>query len=247
MSEKFNLVKTVRQLFTPQEILAPWIFDEKAVMLPNVREGLLKIADKIIENTVSNIDGLDVFDITLTGSSSGYFYRQNSDIDMRIEVHNTDCPFLSKDRKHLNMFLSALLLGSIYGQKYKFTFQKRLVDPKISCFQYDFTSIYSIKYNRWLIKPQQDLTSNLTEEEMIDYYQKKRSEILEDIEKLKQKYNGTKLGDALNEYYIDIILRATNLKDYFVFKLLNYEHILKPIGVDSILAYNKALTLSYEM
>ena len=247
MSEKFDLLKTVRQMLTPQEILAPWIFDENCIMLPDVREGLLKIADRIIENTVLGIDGLDVFDITLTGSSSGYFYRQNSDIDIRIEVHNKDCSFLSKDRKHLNMFLSALLFGSIYAQQYKFTFQGRFIDPKISCFQYDFTSIYSIKYNRWIIKPKKDLTSNLSEEEMIDYYEKKKSKILEDIEKLKQKYNGTRLGDALNEYYIDIILRATNLKDYFVFKLLNYEHILKPIGAESIAAYNKAFVLKSEM
>ncbi len=240
---KFDLQATVHRLLTPQKTLAPWIFDQNNVMFEDVRLALLKICNKVVAETVADVEGLEVKDICLTGSSAGYFYHDRSDIDLRIEVHNQSSKELAKDRKHLDLFLATQLNGLIY-QGYRFTFHKRLIDIKISSRQVDFTQLYSIKQNKWLIKPVQNFS--ISEQELIAYYQQRKSEILSHFEQIQKKYFGQDLGKALNDFYVATVMKSIAgkplEKDYLVFKLLNYEHILKPIGAASIRAYNQALS-----
>ncbi len=240
----FDLASTVQRLLTPQEILAPFVFDENGIMHEDVRQGLLKIADFVINKTIKNISGLRVTDVCLTGSCSGYLYHNNSDIDIRIVVKNEHCSALAKDKKHFDMFLAAQLNGFLIQTK-ELRYQKRVVDVKMSSENIDFLSLYSIKNNQWLIKPEKDL--KLTEDEIMEYYLKRKQEISEEFERIKQKYHGRELGKQINEFYIRTYERSIvgkpMVKDYFVFKLLHYERLLKPIGAESIRAYNEAFTL----
>lgn len=236
--EQFDLNQTICRLLTPQKVLAPWIFDQNEKMIESVRKRLLKIGETLALQTASKVEGLEVFDICLTGSSSGYFYHDKSDIDMRLEIHNTSSTEIAKDKKRLDMFLSALHIG----RGLRFSLDGRKVDIKIcSTSMQDWTSLYSVKNNVWRIKPNKNMIKDLTIKEMTDYYQKRKAEILKEFESLKEKYTGVQLGDALNDFYIQIVLQTENIKDYYVFKLLNYEKILKPIGSASIEAYNSTL------
>lgn len=240
----FDLISTVRRILTPQEVLAPFAFDENNKMLPQVREKLLKIADFIIQKTVADVPGLEVFDVCLSGSAASYFYYNKSDFDVKIEVHNKNCPFLAKDKKHLDKFLATQILG-LKQEDYVFKYQNRLIDYKMASYEVDFRSVYSIKNDCWRIEPKKEV--DISESEMVEYYLKRKSEIMEEYEKIKQKYRGPDLGKQLNDFYVRTILRSIEgnpqIKDHLVFKLLNYERILKPIGSDSIVAYNQAFNL----
>ncbi len=247
MDNQFDLEKTVHRLLTPQEVLAPWLFDENNIMKEDVRRGLLKIADYVIEKTIKDTKGLEVYDICLTGSSCNYMYHKDSDIDLRIEIHNKNCKELSKSETDFENFLSAQGVGALHNG-HTIKYQGRFVDIKLSCKEIDFTSLYSIQDNKWLIFPKKDF--GIKEDEMIAYYQKRRQEIMKELEKIKNKYEGMKLGKKLKDFYSKTILRSIKgkptIKDYLVFKLLHYEKLLKPIGAGSIMAYNKALTLRKE-
>ncbi len=240
----FNLEENIKRLLTPRETLAPWLFDENNQMHENMRLLLLRYAQKLIESVISPIEGLEVTDITLTGSSSGYFYKNNSDIDMRVEVHNESCQWLAKDREHMDKFLATQLNG-FFAQGYRFYFERRFIDIKISTQQIDFASLYSVKYKKWLIEPTKEI--NISEDEMKEYYTNKKKEILDELEKIKKKYRGMDLGAELNDFFVRTVLRSIKnhptMKDYLTFKLLNYEQILKPIGAESIRAYSRALQL----
>ncbi len=72
----FDLKAHIHRLLTTNETLDSRLFDKNDVLKENIRTGLLKITDKIIEKTVAGIDGLEVYDICLTGSASNYFYRK---------------------------------------------------------------------------------------------------------------------------------------------------------------------------
>ena len=78
---------------------------------------------------------------------------------------------------------------------------------------------------------------------MITYYEKRRREILEKRQKIIEKYSGMKLGTTLNDLYVKTVLCELNIKDYYAYKIFNYEHFLKPIGAESITAYNRVLRL----
>lgn len=244
--KKFNLENTVRQLLTPQEVLAPWLFDANNVMLSDVRDDLLKIADFFVAQTVGDIAGLEVYDVTLTGSCSGYHYRQSSDIDLRIEIHNENCKELAKDKKHFEKFLSAQTVCLLHNGEFM-KYKGRFVDVKLSCYQIDFVSLYSIKNNKWLVYPEKDF--KVTEDEMTAYYEKRRKAIKDELIKIRRKYKGIELGRQLYEFYGRVVSgcysNGATVKDRIVFKLLNEERILKPIGAESILAYNDAFSLKF--
>ncbi len=240
MPQKFDLKATVHRLLTPQKTLAPWIFDENQKMLPDVRQGLLKIAQKIIDETIAFIDGMEVTDILLCGSSADYFYHDKSDIDLFIEVKNTACRSIAKDQRHFDMFLSSQMYQF---KKYHFHFQGRRIDIKMGAKIRLLVGTYSVLNDQWRIKPNKDIIKGLTEIDMISYYEKRRYEILESRQKIIEKYSGMKLGAALNDFFVQTVLSNLNIKDYYVFKLLNYEHLIKPIGSESIMAYNRVLRL----
>jgi hypothetical protein len=242
--EKFNLDETIKRLLTPRETLAPWLFDENNQMHENMRLILLRYAQKLIESVISPIEGLEVTDITLTGSSSGYFYKDSSDIDMRVEVHNKGCKWLAKDSEHMDKFLATQLNG-FFSQGYSFHVGKRLVDIKISSKQIDFLSLYSVKYKKWLIEPTKEI--NISKDEMKAYYLTEKKDIIEEYESIKRKYRGMELGSKLNDFFVRTVLRSIKnnptIKDHITFKLLDYEQLLKPIGAESIRAYNRVLQL----
>ena len=240
VQKEFNLKETVHRLLTPQETLAPWIFDENQKMLSDVRRKLLDMAQKMIDETIAPIKGLEVTDICLHGSLSDYFYHDKSDIDLFIEVKNKSCQSIAKDQKHFDMFLSS---QTATYRKHPFFSQNRLIDIKMGVNEIQFVGVYSILNDKWRIKPNKDIIKGLTEENMIAYYEKRKREILKEKQKIIEKHSGMKLGSALNDFYVQTVLGNLNIKDYYVFKLLNYERILKPIGAESVYAYNRVLRL----
>lgn len=239
---KIMIEDIARRLLTPQETLDPQLFDYTQMMKEDIRQQILKKTEYIIEQTIGGIKGLELYDICLTGSAANYLYSEHSDIDIRIEIHNKNCPFLNKDARRFEEFLSAQA-GAYHYQKNCDFIGKRLLDVKLAAKQIDLLGIYSVKKNKWRLYPNREATSNISLDELMEAYIARRDKIKTDVAKLKQTYSGVELGWQLNEYFYHQVAFHTNVKDYLTFKLLNYARYLKPIGADSIHAYNEGLSL----
>jgi len=239
MPEKFDLDKEINRLLSTRETLAPWIFEPSGVMKEDVRQGLMDIARKIVLETVWGIEGLEVKDVCLTGSSSGYLYNDKSDIDIRIEVHNVNCQELAENGEDLDDFF-ADQKSSLFWRRYDTRFKGRRVDVKISSNQIDFLSLYSIKNNQWLIKPDKDYARGLNLEDVKAYYLKVKTDILAEFDRIQAEYSGSVLGDKIKDLYVRICHNEKNPKDFIVYKLLSRERVLKAIRERSVLADDEA-------
>lgn len=235
--QSFNLNKEIKRYLTPRKTLAPWIFGKNGQMLPDVREGLLKIANKAALQTVDRIDGIEIADIWLTGSSSGYFYKKDSDIDMQIFVQNRSCPDLVKENDVFNQF-AASHEAVLKAKKYRFNFRSRHVDIKISAQHIDFISLYSVKNNEWLITPDPNIAQNFTFEEIETYYLKKKEELLSKIEKINADDTGLLRADRLRDLYFQTYYHDKNFKDFVVLKLLKNEGLINSLFYQRLEAYN---------
>ena len=51
---------------------------------PNIREKLLNISEDFIDNL--ELEGVEIHDITLTGSNSNYNYNEYSDLDVHVLI-----------------------------------------------------------------------------------------------------------------------------------------------------------------
>lgn len=241
--ERNEVEKILDRLMTPHEVLDPRIFDYKEEMLPEVREALLKLADRRIEKLFAPIKGLEVYDICLTGSSTSYFYHDKSDIDMSIEIHNKNCPFLTKDLKLLGRFLHAIS-NRFHKSGYIEQYGGRLVDIKTYSRQFDIMGLYSIKKNKWRIYPDHDIYTKISKEEILDLYFERKAQIEADVAHYKQTLDDFALGDKLELYHREEFDKSVNAKTYLLFKLLVKTKILRSLGAESILAYNRGLSLS---
>lgn len=93
-----------KRLLTPKDCLDNFLFDKNDCMIPDIRQKLLNRAEFFIQETIGKIKGLQVKDIWLTGSATSYFYHKKSDIDVKVNVTNDGCPYLSKQPREVNEF-----------------------------------------------------------------------------------------------------------------------------------------------
>jgi len=238
----FDIKEEIKRYLKPRKTLAPWIFDKKGIMHEDLRKGLLKIADKVIEQTIGIINGLEVFDICLTGSSSGYLYKDDSDIDMQIMVRNVSCPDFCQDPVIFNKFLVPQGFA-LREKKYTFRFHERFVDIKLSGYGLDFLSLYSIKDNKWLITPSKDYAKGLNAKEIEAYYLERKKILLDKLEKIRAENqapeNIKNLREGLHQVYDEAYNNEKNFKDFIVAKLFDREGLIKPLFREIIETYNE--------
>ena len=76
--------------FKIQDELNPKIWDKDQKMKLEVKKTLLKIADDYFESL--GLPGVDIEDVTMTGSLSNYNWSKYSDVDLHIVVDYNDLP-----------------------------------------------------------------------------------------------------------------------------------------------------------
>ena len=246
LTERNKMTETLitdiaKRLLNPQDKLSDELFDYAENLLPYAREELLNIALFFHKQIFEDFEDLKICDICLTGSMAGYTYHEKSDIDIRIIIQNKTS-FLTKDAKRFEEFLSCLS-GLYYHTGFKPYFNNRFVDIKMSSRQVDLLGNYSLLKNKWVVYPSQKYAKQISYQELIDAYENRRTKITKDIEDLRNKYNGCILAEKLDNYYYNQVSSNVKIKDYLVFKLLNYAQIIKPIGAESIRTYNESLSL----
>lgn len=129
--------------------LNPKIWDENQKMKPEVKKTLLKIADDYFESL--EIPGVDIEDVTMTGSLANYNWSKYSDVDLHIVVDYKDIPV---DKDLVQDFLKSKSSNwnkehdiTIYGYDVEIYVQD-INEPHHS------TGVYSLLNNEWKIKPE---------------------------------------------------------------------------------------------
>lgn len=236
-----NIRDTACRLLTPNDTLDVRLFDVHGKMHPEIRKALLTNAYYIINKCFRGIEGLKVYDIFLTGSSASYFYNDKSDIDMRIEVHNENCPHLTTDKKILNRFFSHVFHGAF--RNYRFQAQNRFIDIKITADSFEIIGLYSILQDKWVLEPDKHIADGLDIEDIMNEYHIRYREINEYLENMQKSGElTTREGlKKLEEYYVSLISgNNVSIREYIVYKLLNYKGVhwrIKEILSDATKAY----------
>lgn len=169
MKKYVDMRQILQNRLAKNEILDPRLFDFGGEMHPDVREKILSLVQSAIDRTIKNIPGLHVTDIYLRGSSAGYYYREDSDLDVAVQVQKKDAPWLSDDDKKLAEFLKILQQGNCFplrlmpGSRFiDLSFQTSAAEKDIS--------IYSILHNKWKNVPDPHLADMLVFDDIWQEY-----------------------------------------------------------------------------
>lgn len=93
--------------------------------------------------------------------------------------------------------------------------------------------LYSILNDKWLIKPDKKMVEGITLDEVMKEFYLRFDEINLFLDKYKQNQNSLSVQDyedLINFYYAQIAERNRTVKDYIVYKLINYHGLLRQAG-----------------
>ena len=135
--------------FKMQDELNPKIWDKDQKMKPDVRKTLLKIADDYFESL--DLPGVDIEDVTMTGSLANYNWSKYSDIDLHIIIDYKDMPM---DEELVGDYL--LSKSDAWNDKhdikiYGFDVEVYVQDDDAEHYS---SGVYSVLKNEWDIKPE---------------------------------------------------------------------------------------------
>ena len=123
-------------------------FWEGNKLKPEIRQKLIQIATKFFDDL--GLEGVDIDDITFTGSLANYNWSKYSDIDLHIKV---DFAKVDENLKLVEGFFRSKAAN--WNNKHKITifdFEVELYVEKTGETHIS-TGIYSIKNDKWLTKP----------------------------------------------------------------------------------------------
>jgi hypothetical protein len=230
--------------FQMQDELNSRIWDKEQKMKSEVKKTLLKIADDYFESL--ELPGVDIEDVTMTGSLANYNWSKYSDIDLHIVVDYNDLPM---DKDLVQDFFKSKSSNwnkehdvKIYGYDVELYVQD-INEPHHS------TGVYSILNNEWNIKP---------EKRKIDFNDKSVKEKAERLmDRIEEIYD--EMGDVGNEETIERVdkltekikkMRKSGLEsggefsvENIVFKVLRRNGMLDRLYDIKTVSYDKSVTL----
>ena len=236
--EFFELEKITKHLLEPQPKLASWIFDANNKMHENIRQGLLKIANKVIDETIANIKGLEVYDIVLTGSLPTYFYYDNSDVDIRILVRNKNCDDITRDADSLDAFLT-IQKNILQARGYAFRYLDMTVDVKITSFPIEFVGLYSLIKNKFRVRPNKKIGANLITDDIMFAYDCQKNIIQKKIKRNDVRFEKVLALDDLYHQLYQSSYTGKIYKNYLIFKLLSKDGVLSQIQQSYVSCINQ--------
>ena len=161
-----------------------WSEDKK--FDPDIREKLLSITDDFIDNL--DLQGVEIYDITLTGSNSNYNYNEYSDLDVHVLIDFKD---INEDEKLVKKALD----GPRFVWNLRHNVNLRGHDVEMYMQDKDephvASGLYSLKDDKWITEPSYDPPSI----DINDVFKKARA-IETDIQILKEKISTAKGPDA---------------------------------------------------
>ena len=230
--------------FKMQDELNPKIWDKEQKMKSEVRKTLLKIADDYFESL--GLDGVDIEDVTMTGSLANYNWSKYSDVDLHIVVDYKDIPV---DEDLVTDFLKSksdswnkLHDVKIYGYDTEIYVQDENLE-------HHSTGVYSMLKDEWVTKPQKKKIS-FNDKSVKD----KSNRFMDRIEDIYDDMDELENDDIVKrtEKLIDKIktMRKSGLEsggefsvENIVFKVLRRNGMLDRLFDIKTVAYDKSVTL----
>ena len=177
--------------FSVKDTLNPKIWEnpknpDKSVIIPKIRETLLRIAEKFIEYL-----GEDVFveDIVLTGSLANYNWSEFSDLDLHVLVD------LQQYEDDTDLYKELFnLKKQVFNDKHNIRIYGYDVEVYVQDVEEEHYSsgVYSVMNNEWVSKPKNfksNVDKTILEKKIKNWTEKIDSAIEEkkDLEKIKTK------------------------------------------------------------
>ena len=194
-------MKFMIEAFETHNKLNPRLFNNSTMTMRNeVRERLLEIADKFVENLKENDVPLKVVDYWVVGSNAAYNYNDQSDIDVHIIVNMEDIDAPSNILTILYNYAK-----SDFNSDYDITIRGQEVELYIEDVNTSAVSngIYSLKKNEWIKKPE-PLKETSTDVTLDNLYKEWEDRFEVDIE----SDNVEQLQEFVDDLYI---LRKSSL------------------------------------
>ena len=211
-------MKFIKENFELHKTLNPNLFNlEDSTLKEDVRERLIEIADKFINNLKENAIPVKVVDYWLVGSNAAYNYGEFSDIDLHIIV-NTD---IVEDSNILKLLYD--YAKSNFNKNYDILVKGQEVEVYLEDVNTTSVSngIYSLKKNKWIKIPSKEDPTTYDVESTEEYKRWKS---------IYKNLKDTEIEDFINNLYI---LRKESLSkegEYglgnLIFKKLRNEGIL---------------------
>lgn len=231
--------------FKMQDHLNPKIWDDNQKLRPEIRKTLLKIADDYFEGL--ELEGVDIEDVTFTGSLANYNWSQYSDVDLHILIDYKEVPV---DENLVQDFLKTKSTAwnnnhdiKIYGYDVELYVQD-ITEEHVS------TGVYSILYDKWLTQPSRKkitvddinvkLKANRIMDSIDDLYDEMKDEknydtIVKKADKIKDKIKKMRQAglDEVGEFSVENM----------VFKVLRRNGMLERLSDIKNVSYDKSVTL----
>lgn len=175
IKESVNPTTIDTNQFKLHDKLNPEIWDSEDKINPELREILLKNAIEFIR--FAKLENFDFKDILLTGSLANYNYNPYSDLDVHILF---DFSLISDNIDFVREYLDSK--KDLWKLKYAITIKNHDVELYVQDVNesYISTGVYSLFYNKWLIKPVSRIISIDT-----NAIQKKSADIMDDIDEIE--------------------------------------------------------------
>lgn len=231
--------------FKMQDTLNPKIWDKNEKLRPEIRKNLLKIADDYFEGL--ELEGVDIEDVTLTGSLANYNWSQYSDVDLHMIIDYKEVPV---DETLVQDFLKTKSASWNQAHDIKiYGYDVELYVQDISE-EHTSTGVYSILNNEWVLKPEKkpikidNINVKLKAERIMDsiddlYAEMKDSENYDDVveksDKIKERIKKMRQAglDEAGEFSVENM----------VFKVLRRNGMLERLSDIKTVAYDKSVTL----
>lgn len=230
--------------FKMQDELNPKIWDKDQKMKPEVKKTLLKIADDYFESL--DLPGVDIEDVTMTGSLANYNWSKYSDVDLHIVIDYDDLPM---ERDLVQDFLKSKSSNwnkehdvKIYGYDVELYVQD-INEPHHS------TGVYSILNNEWNIEPEKKKISfsDKSVKDKANRLMDRVEEIYDEMDEVEDEET-VKRVDKLTEKIKK--MRQSGLEsggefsvENIVFKVLRRNGMLDRLYDIKTVAYDKSVTL----
>ena len=215
------------------------------VLKPEIRKNLLKIADDYFESL--ELPGVDIEDVTFTGSLANYNWSQYSDVDLHILIDYKEVPM---EESLIQDFLKTKSSSwnenhdvKIYGYDVELYVQD-VSEEHVS------TGVYSILKNKWIIKPEKkpieidNINVKLKSNRIMDNIDDLHVEMKEKKDYEKVVIKADKIKDRIKKMRQAGLDRAGEFSvENMVFKVLRRNGMLERLSDIKTFAYDKLVSL----
>ncbi len=231
--------------FKMRDNLNPKIWDKDQKMKPEVRKRLLKVADDYFEGL--ELPGVDIVDVTMTGSLANYNWSKYSDVDLHIIIDYKDLPMKQDMVQDFLKSKSSTWNDQHEIKVYGFEIEIYVQDEDE---EHISTGVYSVLNNEWNVEPEKKKIS-VNDKNV----KNKANRVMDMIEDLYDMMEDTEDYEKVTELADRVKNKIKRMRqcgldkggewsvENIVFKILRRNGMMERLSDIKTVAYDKSVTL----